>query len=142
MTAAHRLTLYIAIVGAVAPVAKPPVARAQKVHEIRLEVNRKDETYRFSPEKLSVRPGDVLLSKAVSGLPHNVVFEASGLSPAARGALNAALPRRTADLTGPPMTQPGAEYRVVIPNLAPGTYRFFCLPHRAYDERGEFTVRK
>jgi plastocyanin len=25
-----------------------------------------------------------------------------------------------------------------VPN---GTYRFYCLPHRAYDMRGELTVR-
>jgi plastocyanin len=25
--------------------------------------------------------------------------------------------------------------------LAAGTYRFFCLPHKAYDMRGEFTIK-
>jgi plastocyanin len=69
-----------------------------------------------------------------------VTFEGAGLSPQARAALNAALPRRSADLTSPLLTVPGAEYKVVVPAIPAGRYWFFCLPHRAYDERGELRV--
>jgi len=30
----------------------------------------------------------------------------------------------------------------VVPPLPPGTYQYFCLPHRAYDERGELRVTR
>ena len=120
----------------------PAVAQAQRVHEIRLEANSERETYRFNPEQVTVRPGDMLVFRAVSGVPHSVVFESAGLSDQAHEALNGAMNRRAGDLSSPLLTQQGAEYRVVVPQLSPGTYQFFCLPHRAYDMRGRMKVTK
>ncbi len=117
-------------------------AEAQKVHEIRLEANPEKEIFRFSPERVSARPGDVLLFRAVSGTPHSIVFEGGGLSGPAREALNGALSRRSADLSSPLLTPDGAEYRVTVPALPPGKYEFFCLPHRAYDMRGTLQITK
>jgi plastocyanin len=77
----------------------------------------------------------------VSGAPHSVVFEGGGLSSQARGALNAALERRAGDLSSPLLTSNGLEYRLVVPSLDPGSYPFYCLPHRAYDMRGELQVK-
>lgn len=117
-------------------------AEAQKVHEIRLEANPEKDIYRFSPARVTARPGDVLLFRAVSGTPHSIVFESGGLSGPAHEALNGALSRRAADLSSPLLTPDGAEYRIVVPALPPGRYPFFCLPHRAYDMRGELQVTK
>ncbi len=117
-------------------------AEAQKVHEIRLEANPEKEIFRFSPAQVTARPGDVLLFKAVSGTPHSIVFESGGLSGPAHEALNGALSRRSGDLSSPLLTLNGAEYRMVVPVLAPGKYAFFCLPHRAYDMRGELKITK
>jgi plastocyanin len=117
-------------------------AEAQKVHEIRLDANPEKEIFRFSPARVTARPGDVLLFRAVSGTPHSIVFEGSRLSGTAREALNGALTRRSGDLSSPLLTPNGAEYRVVVPALAPGRYEFFCLPHRAYDMRGVLQVTK
>jgi plastocyanin len=115
-------------------------AAAQQVHEIRMVAEGKAE-FRFVPASVSARRGDVLLFKAVSGAPHSVVFEAKGLTDQAREQLNAALPRRAGDLSSPLLTD-DSEYRIVVPpGLAAGTYKFFCLPHRAYDMRGEVTVK-
>ena len=120
----------------------PASAQAQKVHEIRLEANSERETYRFNPDRVTARPGDVLVFRAVSGAPHSIVFESAGLSDEAHEALNGAMSRRTGDLSSPLLTLQGAEYRVVVPQLVPGTYQFFCLPHRAYDMRGQLRVTK
>jgi plastocyanin len=117
------------------------VARAQRVREVRLEANPAKEVYRFSPAEVTARPGDVLVFKIVAGAPHSVVFETTGLSETGRAALNGAMPRRSADLSSPLLTD-GAEYRIVVPAIAPGTYSFFCLPHRAYDMRGQLHVTK
>ncbi len=114
-------------------------AAAQAVHEIQMVTAGKGE-FRFEPASVSVRQGDVLLFKAVSGAPHSVVFEGRELSEDVRQKLNAALPRRAGDLSSPLLTE-GSEYRVVVPALPAGTYRFFCLPHRAYDMRGQVTVK-
>ena len=115
-------------------------AAAQEVHEIRMVADGKGE-FSFVPASVSARRGDVLLFKAVSGAPHSVVFEGKDLADQAREKLNAALPRRAGDLSSPLLTE-GSEYRIVVPPGVPaGTYKFFCLPHRAYDMRGEVTVR-
>jgi plastocyanin len=98
--------------------------------------------YRFDPANVRARPGDVLLFRTVSGTPHSIVFEAAGLSAPAHEALNGAMSRRAGDLSSPLLSPDGAEYRVVVPALAPGRYQFFCLPHRAYDMRGTLDVRK
>jgi plastocyanin len=125
-----------------ASLAWPGVAQAQKVHEIRLEANSERDTYRFNPDLVTARPGDLLVFRAVSGVPHSVVFESAGLSDQAHEALNGAMSRRAGDLSSPLLTLQGAEYRVVVPQLSPGTYHFFCLPHRAYDMRGQLRVTK
>jgi len=115
-------------------------AEAQKVHEIRLVANPERETYRFSPSLVSARPGDVLVFKAGQGAPHSVVFEVADLTEATHEAINGAMSRRVGDLSSPLLTAPGAEYRMVVPRITPGVYHFYCLPHRAYDMRGQLRV--
>jgi plastocyanin len=116
--------------------------QAQRVHEIRLEADPTKETYRFSPTLVTARPGDVLLFRAGKGVPHSIVFEAGGLSEAAKEALNGAMSGRTGDLSSPLLTAEGAVYRMVIPQLSPGIYQLYCLPHRAYDERAQLRVTR
>jgi plastocyanin len=118
------------------------VAEGQKVHEIRLDANPDKEVYRFTPQLVTARPGDVVLFKAASGAPHSIVFEGAGLSEQAHEALNGAMSRRAGDLSSPLLTLDGSEYRLVIPQLPPGTYHFYCLPHRAYDMRGQLRIAK
>ena len=40
------------------------------------------------------------------------------------------------------LTTEGSEYRMVVPRVQPGIYRFYCLPHRAYDMRGQLRITK
>ena len=117
------------------------VASAQGVHEVRLEVNTEKDEYRFRPASVTARSGDVIVFKLDNGAPHSIVFEGRGLSPRAHEALNGPMPRRSADLSSPLLTENGAEYRITVPALPPGRYAFFCLPHRAYDMRGELVVK-
>ena len=113
---------------------------AQTTHVVRLIAQPSKKEYRFEPAVVTVKPNDVVVFRVVSGAPHSVVFEGAGLSPQARGALNAALVRRGGDLSSPLFTNSGTEYRLVVPALDPGSYPFYCLPHRAYDMRGELQV--
>jgi plastocyanin len=117
-------------------------AEAQRVHEVRLIANAERETYRFSPSVVTARAGDVLVFQAGRGAPHSIVFEDAGLTEAAHEAINGAMNRRTGDLSSPLLTAPGAEYRMVVPRIIPGVYHFYCLPHRAYDMRGQLRVTK
>jgi plastocyanin len=113
---------------------------AQATHVVKLRADSAAQEYHFEPSAVTVHPKDVVVFQVVSGAPHNITFESTGLSPQAHAALNAALSRRAADLTSPLLTTSGTEYRLVVPAIPAGTYRFFCLPHRAYDERGELRV--
>ena len=117
-------------------------AEAQRVHQIRMEANPGKEVYRFTPAQVTARPGEVLSFKVAAGAPHSVVFEGAGLSETARAALNGAMTRRSADLSSPLLTAEAMEYRMVVPAIAPGIYSFFCLPHRAYDMRGQLRITK
>ena len=137
-----RIFLRASLASLLCLVAVSRVAGAQRVHEIRLDANPAKEVYRFSPAQVNARAGDVLVFKVASGAPHSIVFEGAGLSEQAHEALNGAMMRRAGDLSSPLLTGEGVEYRVVVPPLAPGTYEFFCLPHRAYDMRGKLTIAK
>ena len=121
-------------VGAAAP------ALAQQSHVVRLTADAED-TYRFEPAEVTARPGDVLVFRVASGAPHSVVFEAGGLSPEIRAALDGAMPNRSAELSSPLLTATGVQYRILVPRIPAGSYEFYCLPHRAYDMRGRLIVK-
>ena len=116
-------------------------ASAQETHAVRLIADAAKDDYRFEPSVLTVRSNDVIVFRVASGAPHSVVFEGAGLSPGVRGAFNSAMPNRSGDLSSPLLTGTGKEYRMVVPQVPAGTYSFYCLPHRAYDMRGEITIK-
>lgn len=117
-------------------------AQAQKRIVIRIEADPGNALYRFVPARVTARPGDLLVFRATRGGPHNVSFEAGDLSEATHEAINGAMGRKTGDLSSPLLTTDGAEYRIVVPRVQSGVYHFYCLPHRAYDERGELRITK
>jgi len=114
-------------------------ADAQATHVIRMDGNAEREEYLFAPATVTAKPGDILVFRVAGGGNHGVTFEGS-MPAAAREALNAAMPGRVGNLSGPLITR-GGEYRVVVPKLPAGRYRFFCLPHRAYDEVGWLVIK-
>jgi plastocyanin len=116
-------------------------ANAQETHVIRLIANPASDVYRFEPAEVVAKPGDLLVFKVVSGAPHSIVYEAEGLSPGVRGAFNSSMPERSGDLSSPLITASGGEYKMTVPQVPPGRYRFYCLPHRAYDMRGALTIK-
>jgi len=122
-------------------IASSPRASAQELREIHLVADPDAGSYRFEPASINVKPGDVLLFRVVSGAPHNIALEPGSMNEATRQAWNDALPHRTAELSGPLLVRTGMTYRVVVPTVPAGTYRYFCLAHRAYDERGEIVIR-
>ena len=132
------LTRYAPLAGLLLTLAAPPL-RGQAVHVIRLEHDAGRQEYRFAPSRVTARAGDLLVFRVTGGGDHSVVFE-DGMPAAARAALSAALPQRVGDLAGP-LLRPRGVYRVRVPALPAGEYRFYCLPHRAYDEVGVLAVR-
>ena len=114
-------------------------AQAQRTHVIQMDGSAEQEEYSFAPATINAKAGDVLVFRVAGGGNHGVSFEA-GMSAAAKTALNGAMPGRVGDLRSPLLSR-GSEYRIVIPaNMPAGRYRFFCLPHRAYDEVGYLVI--
>lgn len=109
--------------------------------DVRLENNR------FLPAILTARAGDTLAFVNGRGGPHNVQFADDSLSDIAHRLIDAAMPdrprvawSRDVPLAGPLLVLTGDTYRVVVPALPPGRYRFFCSPHLSGGMRGELVV--
>jgi plastocyanin len=117
-----------------------PSAAAQKVHAISL-VRAGDNQFRFEPKRVTAKAGDVLEFTVGSGGPYVVGFQAGGLSPAMQARLDAAIPGRTGPLRGPVLGGKGDRFRVVVPDLPQGSYRFVSVTHLAYRMEGELVVR-
>ncbi|HET7426979.1 MAG TPA: plastocyanin/azurin family copper-binding protein [Gemmatimonadales bacterium] len=115
-------------------------AAAQATHVVRMVADPSKDVYRFEPSSLTVHPKDVIVFQVGSGAPHSIVFEGEGMSAGVRGAFNSSMPGRSADLSSPLLTAAGKSYRLVVPQVPPGTYAFYCLPHRAYDMRGSLVI--
>jgi len=113
---------------------------AQTVHEVGIAGDRAEGRFRFDPARTTVAPGDIVRFIVRSGQPHSVVFDSTGLSSGDRSALNEAIPERMSLLSGPILTQEGQVFEIRVPRLPPGTYRFYCLPHRAYRAEGVMVV--
>jgi len=135
-----RDMLWLFSVGFALSAAAAP-ASAQATHVVRLIADRAKDDYRFEPRATTAQPNDVIIFRVASGAPHSIVFEAGGLSPGVRGAFNAAMPDRSGDLSSPLLTTSGKDYRMVVPQVPPGIYPFYCLPHRAYDMRGRLVIQ-
>jgi plastocyanin len=127
-------------VAALLGLALPDIAAAQTTHIIRLEVDTERDVHRFVPGRITARAGDVLIFRVSSGAPHALAFERRGLSTTARDLLQAALPDAASDLQGPVLPRNGMEYKLIVPRLPAGTYRFYSTPHRAYEMHGELIV--
>ena len=97
-------------------------------------------SYLFVPAELTIKPGDFVRFVMVSNGPHNVAFDKSALSDAARSALSAGMPDQVAELSGKFVMRPGETYTISFRNVPPGRYPFWCTPHLAMEQVGAITV--
>ena len=131
---ATRLAVLLLALAAAAP------AHTQQVHQIKL-LQASGDHFRFEPNRIDARPGEVLDFVVESGGPYVVGFEAQDLSNAGRGLLNNAIPERSGSLRGPVLSGPGSRFRVVLPGLPKGSYRFASITHLAYRMGGVLVIR-
>ena len=116
-----------------------------------LRADRKDvrlDNNRFMPSIITAHAGDTLAFVNGRGGPHNVQFADDSLSDQAHQLIDAAMPdrpkvkwSRDVSLASPLLVLDGETYKVVVPALPPGRYRFFCTPHMMGGMRGELTVQ-
>lgn len=116
-----------------------PAAGTGATHDVKMTLE--GGTYKFDPSTLTIKAGDVVKFHNVSGGPHNVSFWGDSIPSGAAPVLKAGMPEQMAELEGPLLTEPNAEYSVTFANAPKGQYKFYCLPHLALGMKGQITVQ-
>lgn len=125
---------------AAAPAETPatPAATGAK-HEVDMEFDGK--AAKFVPAELTIKSGDVVEFKVVTGPPHNVAFYPDSIPAGAADALGKGMPETMAPLTGPMKVGVGETYDVSFAGAPAGEYKFFCTPHLPFGMKGKITVQ-
>jgi plastocyanin len=98
-------------------------------------------TYKYVPDQLTIKSGDLVRFHNVSGGPHNVSFWTDSVPSGAADALKAGMPDQMAPLEGSLLTEPNAVYSINFAKAPAGEYKFYCLPHLALGMKGKLTVQ-
>jgi plastocyanin len=125
-----------------APEQKPtpaaPAPRATpKAHDVNMDLD--GSSFKYVPDALVIKSGDVVRFHNKGGGPHNVSFWPDSIPPGAAMALVAGMPSQMA-LQGPLLADPGAVYQVSFARAPKGEYKFYCLTHLALGMKGNLTV--
>ena len=97
--------------------------------------------YRFDPVNITVRRGDAVKWVMVSGAPHNVQFDPSGIPGGSQAQLSANMPNQQGPLSSPMMMNANEEYTVSFAGVPTGAYNYVCTPHLAMNMKGVVTVQ-
>ena len=108
-------------------------AGPKAVHEIRL-------TGRFDPAIIEAHAGDSIRFVNGTGGPHNIQFVSDSIPAPMRAQLEHAMPGdKIGHLSSPLLIGTAETDAFRIPDLEPGRYPFFCLPHMA-NMRGALVI--
>ena len=107
-------------------------------HEVTM---RQDgDHYVFQPAALKIRSGDVVRFTNISGGPHNIAFDSTGMTETGRKQLYTGMKDQLAPLAGPLLTAEKQSYEVSFEGAPAGEYPFYCMPHVALGMKGIITV--
>lgn len=98
--------------------------------------------YKYVPAEITVKAGDVIKFKNVSGGPHNVAFKAGAIPAGAESAIDAALgANKMGPLTGSLIVEQDGVFTLGTSGFPAGKYDFACTPHEALGMKGKLTVQ-
>ena len=120
-----------------APAAAP--AGGGTTHDVNMVLE--GSSYKYVPDQLTIKSGDVVRFHNVSGGPHNVSVWADSIPSGAADALKAGMPDQMAPLEGQLITEPNGIYTVNFANAPAGDYKYYCLPHLALGMKAQITVQ-
>jgi plastocyanin len=109
------------------------------VREVRM-TETPDGRFVFEPAALTLRVGDVVRWVNVGGGMHNVAFYADRIPAGAGQLLDATMPNRLTELTGPLLERAGQTYEVSFADMPPGVYGYYCTPHEMLGMKAQLTV--
>jgi plastocyanin len=122
-----------------APGGAAPAAGTGKSHDVKMVLD--GSKYRYDPENLTIKSGDVVRYYNTSGGPHNVSFWGDSIPSGAADVLKKNMPNQMAPLEGPLLTEPNAVYEVSFAGAPKGEYKYYCLPHLALGMKAKLTVQ-
>ena len=100
-----------------------------------------DKGYRFEPAKITVKAGDGIFFKFVSGGPHNVAADES-VPADVKTQLDANMSgEKVAPAASRMLMAPGDDVTLSFANVKPGTYKLVCQPHAAMNMFMDVTVQ-
>ncbi|MDQ6716879.1 MAG: plastocyanin/azurin family copper-binding protein [Gemmatimonadota bacterium] len=113
------------------------------MHEVKMIGDAKG--FRFEPSTITIKEGDGIKFENVGGGPHNVSFDPASVPADVKAQLNANFgadhdpvndlaSKLTAVTAGDAIT-------ISFAGIKPGTYDFFCLPHKMMGMTGKVTVQ-
>jgi plastocyanin len=122
-----------------APAGEAAPAAGGTTHDVNMVLE--GSSYKYVPDQLTIKSGDVVRFHNVSGGPHNVSFWADSIPSGAADALKAGMPDQMAPLEGSLLTEPNGVYTINFAKAPAGEYKFYCLPHLALGMKGKLTVQ-
>ena len=122
-----------------APAANTPAAGTGKTHDVKMVLE--GSKYKFDPENLTIKSGDVVRYHNASGGPHNVSFWADSIPSGDADPLKKNMPNQMAPLEGPLLTEPNAVYEINFAGAPKGEYKYYCLPHLALGMKAKLTIQ-
>ncbi|MGH7581881.1 MAG: plastocyanin/azurin family copper-binding protein [Gemmatimonadales bacterium] len=124
---------------AAAPSAVPPAAAATGTDHVIEMVSTSPTSFKFVPDNVTIKAGDQVTFKGVSGTQHDVAFYPDSIPPGAADVLNNAIQDKPQDLATP-MINDGQSVTISFAGAPAGIYRFYCIPHQAMGMKGTITV--
>ena len=124
------------------PAAAPagtPNAEGGTTHDVNMVLE--GNAYKYVPDQLTIKAGDVVNFHNKSGGPHNVSFWGDSIPAGASDVLTGTMPEQMAPLEGPLLTEPDAVYKISFAGAPTGEYKYYCLPHLALGMKAKITVQ-
>ena len=91
------------------------------------------------PDNITIKAGDEVVFKGVSGLSHDVAFYPDSIPPGAAAVLEQG-DRRPAAAAGDRDDHRRQSVTISFAGAPAGTYKFYCIPHMAMGMKGTITV--
>jgi plastocyanin len=97
--------------------------------------------YRFEPSSVTIHVGQAVRFVNKIGGPHNVTFWPDSIPAGTQRQLQSNMTAPTGPLTGSLLVNAGDATTVSFTGVAPGTYKFYCMPHLALGMHGQIIVQ-
>jgi plastocyanin len=118
-----------------------PVAAPTETAGPTIEMVGDAKGYRFEPSAVTIHVGDVVRFVNKIGGPHNVTFWPDSIPGGTQQKLQGNMSGTTGPLTSPLLINSGDAATVSFAGVAPGTYKFYCMPHLALGMKGQIIVQ-